>query len=100
MRDGAAVVVTSTEEVKELVGGLDAVREGDSYASQAELRITDDLDERELRVFAALPTVRGAGLDSVASKAGVTVNEARSVVGVLMMKGRAAKDTHGWRKGG
>jgi len=40
----------------------------------------------------------GAGLDSVASKAGVTVNEARSVVGVLMMKGRAAKD--GWKKHG
>ena len=100
LRDGAAVVVTSTEEVKELVGGLDAVREGDSYAEQAELRITDDLDERELRVFAALPTVRGAGLDSVASKAGVTVNEARSVVGVLMMKGRATKDAHGWKKHG
>ncbi|WP_284925782.1 hypothetical protein [Brevibacterium sp. UMB1308A] len=44
--------------------------------------------------------MRGAGLDSVASKAGVTVNEARSVVGVLMMKGRAAKDTHGWKKTG
>ena len=62
------------------------------------MRITDDLDERELRVFAALPTVRGAGLESVAIKAGVTVNEARSVVGVMMLKGRAAKDAHGWRK--
>ncbi|MDK7749784.1 hypothetical protein QP572_05385 [Brevibacterium sp. UMB10442] len=42
--------------------------------------------------------MRGAGLDSVASKAGVTVNEARSVVGVLMMKDRPAKDTRGWKK--
>ncbi|EFG46688.1 hypothetical protein HMPREF0183_2003 [Brevibacterium mcbrellneri ATCC 49030] len=64
------------------------------------MRITDDLDEPELRVFAALPTARGAGLDSVASKAGVTVNEARSVVGALMMKGRATKDTHGWKTTG
>lgn len=62
------------------------------------MRITDDLDERELRVFAALLTVRGAGLDSVASKAGVTVNEARSVVGVLMMKGRAKRTPTGGRK--
>lgn len=98
LRDGAAVVVTSTEEVKELVGGLDAVRESGSYASQAELKITDDLDERELRVFAALPTVRGAGLDSVAHKAGLTVAETQSVVGALMMKGRATRDSHGWKK--
>lgn len=44
--------------------------------------------------------LRAGRLVLVALKLSLTVAEARSVVSVLMMKGRATKDGNGWKKHG
>lgn len=98
IRSGAAVLVTSTEDVKELAGNLDPVAECYSEQQQTEIKITDDLTDNELRLYSALPTVRGTDLSSLSHKSGLSLPETRAVLGGLMLKGLVVKDSHGWRK--
>lgn len=98
IRNGAAILVTSTNDVVELVGHLDPVAEARSAEAQATLRVTDDLSEPEVRVYSALPVTRGADITVVSQKSGLTIVEAQSAVGNLLLKGLAVKGANGWQK--
>ncbi|GAA2103497.1 DNA-processing protein DprA [Brevibacterium salitolerans] len=95
LQEGAAVLVTSAEDVLALAGSLG---EAIAQEEQAELRLTDEFGEAELRVFSALPGRRGVDVPTVAARAGLSLSQAMSALASLELRGRAGKSAHGWAK--
>ncbi|MDM7832699.1 DNA-processing protein DprA [Cellulomonas edaphi] len=94
LREGSAVCVTDAAEVMDLAGlvGTDLADE-----PAAERRRGDGLDPVASRVLEALPRRRGAGTEALAARAGVTLGEARSALGLLELGGLVERDVWGWR---
>ena len=94
IRVGAAVLVTSGEEVLELVGSsgqhLVEVPRGPD-------RPRDRLTLRQQQVLDAVPVSRCAGADSIARAAGLGLVEVRSALSRLAARGLVEQEARGWR---
>lgn len=93
IRSGSAVLVTSAEEVLEVVGVAGAHLLADP---RAEARPRDRLREREQQVLDAVPAARPAAVDSVARTAGIGLVEVRAVLGRLQQLGLVVWTDAGW----
>ncbi|MFI2752760.1 DNA-processing protein DprA [Cellulomonas sp. P22] len=93
LREGAAVCVTDTAEVLELLApaGEDLVPEHGEDA-----RPGDDLDQGARRLLEVLPRRGAATHEDLARRAGLSVAEARAAVGVLALAGLAERSAAGW----
>ena len=100
LREGVAVCVTDVAEVRELAGvigsGLEAATDAARSADGRAARRQDTLDPVSLRVLDALSRRVPTEVDRVASLAGVTVAEARGVVGLLELSGWVVRRGTGW----
>ena len=96
VRRGAATLVTSAQEVLEMVGesGAHLVE-----APQAPLTARDRLTVRHRQVLDAVPVAEGVGTDSVARTAGLGLVEVRSALHHLESHGLVEQDGVGWRLG-
>ncbi|MDM8083553.1 DNA-processing protein DprA [Cellulomonas cellasea] len=100
LRSGAAVCVTDTAEVLELLtpaGGLATAGGGPEPGPATDARPGDDLDPGARRVLDVLPRRGAASHEDLARRAGLSVAEARSAVGVLALAGQAERTPSGWR---
>ncbi len=62
-----------------------------------EVRATDSLPEAATLVLESLPVVRPSGVATIANSAGLTVEEALSQLGSLLLGGFAERSGNGWR---
>lgn len=92
LREGCAVCVTDAPEVVELLPGAAAVDE--PAGSPDDLAALGPI---AVRVHDALGLRAGADLDLVARRAGTTVDEARSALGLMELKGLVVRGSGGWR---
>ena len=94
IRVGAATLVTSGEEVLELLGeaGQHLVEE-----PRARARPRDRLSVRHQQVLDAVPTERTAGVDSIARTAGIGLREVRTALDRLERHGLVERSEEGWR---
>ena len=94
VRTGAATLVTSGEDVLELVGAagehvLDVPRGKD--------RPRDGLTHLQRQVLDAVPVARGAPSVSIAHVVGLGVEEVHATLLVLELRGMVEADQDGWR---
>jgi DNA processing protein len=94
IRSGAATLVTRGDEVLEVVGDV-----GTHLTSppRAEARRRDALGPREQRILDAVPFARPAGVDSVATTAGLSLVEVASGLRRLLRLGLVESSPQGWR---
>ncbi len=94
VRSGQASLVTSAADVLELIAGI-----GECLTVQprGSARATDDLDERQLAVFEALPSRSRAAVGDVALRAGLSVPVTLAELAGLERLGLAEGDEQGWR---
>lgn len=94
IRSGAASLVTSGEEVLEMVGEI-----GEHLAEEPRgaTRPRDRLSLRQQQVLDAVPLERAAASDSVARTAGLGLLEVRSALTRLATLGLVAQGADGWR---
>jgi DNA processing protein len=94
IRQGAATLVTTGEEVLELVGasGQYLLEEPRGPA-----RPRDRLGQRHQRVLEAVPVGRPAGADSIALAAGIGLLEVRTSLQRLLALGLVERGDTGWR---
>jgi DNA processing protein len=94
IRQNKALFAADVGDVVEVLSpagvGLVAHRSG-------EVRATDLLPEAAMLVLEALPVVRPSGVATIASSAGLTVEEALSQLGSLLLGGFAERSGNGWR---
>jgi DNA processing protein len=96
LRAGDAILVTSASEVAEAVGRI-----GDDLAPPPvpnEVRDTDGLDDRSLRVHEALDREAGLSAEQLAIRSGIPVDRVRAVLPALELTGRAERNESGWRR--
>ena len=98
IRDGSAVLVSSVEEVCELVSDLDPLADNDTALEQGQLRLVDSLSPEAQRVYSALPVSRGAEIATIAKRTGLDSAETRTALGTLTLQGLAVKSGSGWVK--
>lgn len=94
IRSGAATLVSSGEEVLELIG---AAGEHLVDEPRGPVRERDRLTARQQRVIEAVPVSRPAPSDSVARTAGLGVVEVRSTLEELVRLGLVSRGGTGWR---
>lgn len=94
LRRGEATLVTSAQDVLELVG-----RSGEHLVEvpQAPVTVRDRLTIKHRQVLDAVPVAEGVGTDSVARTAGLGVVEVRSALTHLERTGLIQQDGAGWR---
>ncbi|GHH67448.1 hypothetical protein GCM10017673_14450 [Streptosporangium violaceochromogenes] len=94
IRQGAAVCVTTPEEMIELAGAM-----GDDLAPEARGPVfpRDRLDPRSRRVLEAVPARVGAGPATIAVAAGVDLETVLSCLGALAAAGHVQRVSRGWR---
>ncbi|MCM3696812.1 DNA-processing protein DprA [Microbacterium oleivorans] len=88
LREYDARCVTSADEVRELLGG-----EGPDYRS------TSDRVDDTTRILDALSPRSPRSADDVARRAGFAPAEARGMLALLELEGRAYRGPDGWRRG-
>jgi DNA processing protein len=93
LRDGVAVCVTDADEVLELVGPAGSAPEPER---PADVRLHDGLDQVARAVHEALPRRVGHDVTRIAVAAGVTPDEALGALGLLELRGLAARTGDGW----
>lgn len=94
IRSGAASLVTTAEEVRELVN-----RSGEQLVTppRAREQARDRLTVRQRQVLDAVPVEHGASPDSVARTAGLGLLEVQSSLERLRAKGFVERTDSGWR---
>lgn len=94
IRQGAAVCVTTPEEMIELAGVM-----GDDLAPEARGPVfpRDRLDPQSRRVLEAVPARAGAGPATIAVAAGVDLETVLSCLGGLAAAGHVERVSRGWR---
>lgn len=93
LRDGVAVCVTDADEVLELVRPAGASPEPERVA---DVRRHDGLDDVARAVHDALPRRGGHDVIRIAVDAAVTTDEALGALGMLELRGLAARKGDGW----
>ncbi|MDM7856079.1 DNA-processing protein DprA [Cellulomonas alba] len=94
LRDGVAVCVTDAGEVLELVRPAGGAPEPER---PQDVRLHDGLDHVARAVHEALPRRTGHDVTRIAVTAGVTADEALGALGLLELRGLAARTGDGWR---
>jgi DNA processing protein len=94
IRTGAATLVTSGQEVLELLGGA-----GEHLLEEprGETRSRDRVSLRQQQVLDAVPVNRAAHADSIARAAGIALVEVGSTLSTLRHKGLVELGEEGWR---
>jgi DNA processing protein len=94
IRTGAASLVTSGNEVLEIVGEA-----GTHLATppRAPARRRDQVLPREARVLDAVPLARPAPVDSIATTAGMALLDVQAALRRLLRDGLVELSEHGWR---
>lgn len=94
IRTGAATLVTSGDEVLEVVGatGTHLLEE-----PRGPERARDRLSLRHQQVLDAVPVASGAATDSVARTAGLGLVEVRAALTALQERGLVLRSSDGWR---
>lgn len=87
VREGKAMLVTTPDEMAELVGGIAADPE-------------DGLPRRDTRVLDALSVSAPRSTDAIAARAGLSVAQTQSELGRLELEGLARAGERGWTKPG
>lgn len=99
LREGAAICITSPDDVAELVGGESSdagpVRKssGATASSPGLAERTDDAS----RVHDALSTRAARSVEEIARRAGMTRASVEQRLGLLELEGEATRDDAGWR---
>ncbi|MDN5807514.1 MAG: DNA-processing protein DprA [Brevibacterium sp.] len=98
-----AQLVTSSEDVVELIGGSEPTLFDDgSHPTDHPSRVTadpiDDLAEREKICVNVLSTTKALDVGTVAGRAGLTVPHTLSALAVLELAGLSARRESGWVK--
>lgn len=91
LREGGAALVTTADEVLELVGGIGADMPAEGLGSPA-----TSLSPREARVLDAVPMRRAAPLASLARVAGIAPTDVLVALGILEASGRVRRLPEGW----
>jgi DNA processing protein len=94
LRTGAMSLVTSGDDVLELVGTAGSHLVEPARAPET---VRDRLTARQRQVLDAVPVAHGAGADSLARVAGLGLLEVRSALGALQRAGLVTSDEGGWR---
>lgn len=94
IRSGAASLVTSTEEVLEVVA---ASGEHLAAVPRGKDRARDRLDHRQRQVLDAVPVRRAAPAEAVARTAAMADGEVRAALVALEGLGMVERETGGWR---
>lgn len=94
LRNGKAVVATDADEVVE---SISPVGEGLAPVKKGEIRSRDGLDERAQRVLEAVPVSRAGGIATIATAAGVPVDDALAALGGLLLADFVERSEGGWR---
>ena len=94
VRSGAGTLVTSGEEVVDVIG---AIGEHVAPEHRAPARARDRQDLRAQQILDAVPVGRPAPTDAVARTAGIGVVEARRALDTLEKRGLVVSDSGGWR---
>ncbi|WPF81058.1 DNA-processing protein DprA [Sanguibacter sp. 4.1] len=104
MREGVAVCVTDVAEVLELTGaagdGVAELAEQEARRDESGARPHDGLDDRATATLDALPVRRPATVEALARSSGLAPHEVMSALGVLELRGQAARSEAGWRRAG
>jgi DNA processing protein len=93
IRSGAAALVTSGPEVRELLG---ASGESTLVEPRGPERTRDRLPKKDARVLEAVPVSRPAETDSIARTAGVPLVQAQSALTRLAREDFVVRTVHGW----
>ena len=94
IREGAAVLVTRPDEVLELISFAAA----DDEPDDVQQRITDDLDDDQVKIYSALSPYKAEPLPAITVRAGVDTASAMVALGVLEVNGLAQRSMTGWKK--
>jgi DNA processing protein len=97
LRDGSAVPVVNGAQVLEMVGESGQHLFAEARAPE---RPRDRLDSRHRQVLEAVPAVRPAPTDSIATTAGLGLLAARTSLHRLAELGLVVEEPHGWRLAG
>lgn len=89
VREGGAALVTTADEVLELVGDIGA-------EMPAQVTESPSLSAREARVLDAVPVRRAAPLASLARVAGIAPTDVLVALGILEASGRVRRLPEGW----
>lgn len=104
MREGVAVCVTDVAEVLELTGaagdGVAELAEQEARRDESGARPDDGLDDGAIATLDALPVRRPATVEALARSSGLAPHEVMSALGVLELRGQAARSEAGWRRAG
>lgn len=104
MREGVAVCVTDVAEVLELTGaagdGVAELAEQEARRDESGARPDDGLDDGATATLDALPVRRPATVEALARSSGLAPHEVMSALGVLELRGQAARSEAGWRRAG
>jgi DNA processing protein len=95
VRDCAATLVTSVNDVLDAVGGLGTPAEGERAVPR---RPTDRLGAEPLRVHEALDVRSGKAAEEVATDSGVSLDRVRALLPELELDGFAERCDDGWRR--
>ncbi len=97
IRQGIATLVTDAAEVVELLGAM-----GEELPSRREApqSAADTLPDTARGVLDALPVRRTATVDQLTRSAGLAVPDILSALGLLELRGLAARSPGGWRRAG
>ena len=93
IRNGQAVLVTSADEVLELISDFG---EATLPLDHGPSRATDELTETQLAVFEAVPARRRDSVGNVALAAGVSIPTCLAALSALESAGLVAGDSRGW----
>lgn len=96
LRTGAASLVTSAEDVLELVGGVGEHLQAEPRGPE---RQRDQLSRRHLQVLEAVPVRQPAGLVAIAGTAGIGLRETQTALSYLVSRDFLVEEPSGWRLG-
>ena len=94
IRDGVAMLVTSADEVRALVGAMDANKEESSRSSPTNL---DRLSPAQFQVREVLPSRGGLSLGEVSVFSGFSIPETVGILSELVALGLAKEKDGRWR---
>lgn len=95
IREHSAELVTSTDEVLELVGrfGLDL-----ASVKRGPVRPQDGLEQDELAVWEATSPMRPQTVEPLATAAGIDLARCQAILAGLLLDGLVTRDPEGWRR--
>jgi DNA processing protein len=101
IRDYDATLVTTADEVAELVGEIEPRQSSSSRSERIETQSRDDQRSRsaeEIRLLDALSLTSGREIKDIAARAGLSLAAVQSLLGALELEELVAERERGWVK--